>query len=158
VYAVPGSVLGNGSTIAPLTLSGGTVAEVTSLDLTLDAAGGTAAVSMLYDTDYDRGSDLATIAAVYSTFDIYGDTSTFIIETSGVISGNSVSGCALSGQVTIIDAAFNAYDVALDLANCGGLNGMYNGLGATDDDLGTDDLFIFAVFDSQNTIIAEATQ
>ena len=141
-----------------MTVSVGTVAEVTSLDFTLDAAGGTAAVSMLYDTDYERGSDLATIEAVYSTFDIYGDPSTFMIDAAGVISGNSVAMCALSGQVTIIDSAFNAYDVVLDLANCGGLNGMYNGLGATADDLGTDDLFIIAVFDSQNTIIAAATQ
>jgi hypothetical protein len=162
VHAVPGSVLDNGSTIAPLTLSGGTVVEVTSLDFTLDAAGGTAAVSMLYDTDYDRGSDLATIAAVYTTFDIYGDTSSFIINASGVISGNSVSGCVLSGQVTIIDSAFNAYDVAFDLANCGGasavLNGSYNGLGLTQDDLGTDDAFAFGVFNAQNAIIAGATQ
>jgi hypothetical protein len=158
VYAVPGSVLGNGSTLAALSISGGTVAEVTSLDFTLDAAGGTAAVSMLYDTDYDRGSDLATIEAVYQTLDIYGDTSSFMIDAAGVITGNSAASCVLSGQVTIIDAAFNAYDVALDLANCGGLNGMYNGLGATADDLGTDDLFIFAVFDAQNTIIGEATQ
>jgi len=158
LYAVPGSVLGNGSTIAPLTLSGGTVAEVTSLDFTLDAAGGTAAVSMLYDTDYDRGSDLATIEAVYQTFDIYGDSSSFIIDASGVISGNSVALCALTGQVTIIDAAFNAYDVALDLANCGGLDGNYSGLGVTQDDLGTDDQFAFAVFTAQNTVVGAATQ
>jgi hypothetical protein len=162
VYAVSGSVLGNGSTIAPLTLSGGTVVEGTSLDFTLDAAGGTAAVSMMYDTDYDRGSALATIEAVYQTFDIYGDNSSFMIDASGVITGNSGSGCVLSGQVTIIDSAFNAYDVALDLANCGGafavLNGSYDGLGLTQDDLGTDDSFAFGVFNAQNTIIAAATQ
>ncbi len=114
---------------------------------------------MMYDTDYNRGSALATVAAVYTTFDIFGDTSSFVIDAAGVISGNSVAGCALSGQVTIIDAAFNAYDVALDLANCAGLNGMYNGLGVTDDDaLGTDNLFNFAVFTAQNSVIGEATQ
>ncbi len=158
LYALPGSVLGNGSTLAALSISGGTVTEATVLNLTLDAAGGTATVSMMYDTDYNRGSALATVAAVYTTFDIFGDTSSFVIDAAGVISGNSVAGCALSGQVTIIDAAFNAYDVALDLANCAGLDGMYSGLGVTQDDLGTDDLFVYAVFTAQNTIIAEATQ
>ena len=69
-----------------------------------------------------------------------------------------MAGCALTGQVTIIDAAFNAYDVALDLANCGGLDGMYNGLGITEDDLGTDDQFTFVVFTAQNAIIAAVTQ
>ncbi len=158
LHAVPGAVLGNGSTTAALTVSGGTVSEATSLDLTLDAGGGTATVSMMFDTDYNRGSNLATIAAVYTTFDIYGDTSSFVIDAAGVISGNSIAGCALTGQVTIIDVAFNAYDVALDLANCGALDGMYSGLGVTQDDLGTDDQFVFAVFTAQNTIIAEATQ
>ena len=60
------------------------------------------------------------------------------------------------------DAAFNAYDVVFDLANCGGafavLNGSYNGLGLTQDDLGTDDAFAFGVFNAQNAIIAGATQ
>ncbi len=161
LYAAPGAVLGNGSTITALTVSAGTVTEGTALDFALDAGGGTASVSMAFDTDYNRGSDLATIEAVYTTFDIYGDTSTFMIDASGVISGNSVSGCVLSGQVTIIDSAFNAYDVAFGLANCGGafavLDGSYDGLGLTQDDLGIDDAFAFGVFNAQNTIIAEAT-
>lgn len=158
LYAAPGTVLGNGSTITALTVSAGTVTEGTALNFALDAGGGTASVSMLFDNDYNRGSALATIEAVYQTFDIYGDTSSFIIDASGVISGNSTSGCVLSGQVTIIDSAFNAYDVALGLANCGGLDGMYNGLGITQDDLGTDDQFAFVVFTAQNAIIATATQ
>jgi len=158
LYAAPGAVLGNGSTITALTVSAGTVTEGTALNFALDAGGGTASVSMLFDNDYNRGSALATIEAVYQTFDIYGDTSSFIIDVSGVISGNSTSGCVLSGQVTIIDSAFNAYDVALGLANCGGLDGMYNGLGITEDDLGTDDQFTFVVFTAQNAIIATATQ
>lgn len=158
LYAAPGAFLGNGSTITALTVSAGTVTEGTALNFALDAGGGTASVSMAFDTDYNRGSDLATIAAVYNTFDIFGDPSSFVIDAAGVISGNSNAGCALTGQVTIIDAAFNAYDVALDLANCGGLDGMYNGLGITQDDLGTDDEFAFVVFTAQNAIIASATQ
>jgi hypothetical protein len=158
LYAAPGTVLGNGSTITTLSVSAGTVTEGTALNFALDAGGGTASVSMVFDTDYNRGSDLATIAAVYNTFDIFGDTSSFIIDAVGVISGNSVAGCALTGQVSIIDAAFNAYDVALGLANCGGLDGMYNGLGNTQDDLGTDDQFAFVVFTAQNAISGIATQ
>ena len=158
LYAAPGGVLGNGSTITALTVSAGTVTEGTALNFALDAGGGTAAVSMGFDTDYNRGSDLATIAAVYITFDIFGDTSSFAIDAAGAISGNSSAGCALTGQVTIIDAAFNAYDVALGLANCSGLDGMYNGLGITQDDLGTDDQFTFVVFTAQNAIFGTATQ
>ena len=88
---------------------------------------------------------------------LYGDAATLDIDGAGVISGTSAAACILSGQVTIIDAAFNTYNVALDLTNCAGLNGMYNGLGFTADDQGTDDVFVFAVFDADGTIVGEAT-
>ncbi len=72
------------------------------------------------------------------------------------MSGQSSAGCALNGQVTIMDVAFNAYDVALDLANCGGLNGMYNGLGVTQDNAAMDDVFVLAVFTNQSTVAGVA--
>ncbi len=163
LHALPGLTLGNGSTVAALSVTAGTVSEGATLDFTADAAGGAAMVTMTPapDEDYSRGSALATVAATYATFDLNGDPSSFVIDAAGVISGGSNANCVLSGQVSIIDAAFNAYDVAFDLANCtgvsAGLNGMYNGLGFTADDQGTDDVFVFAVFDADGTIVGEAT-
>jgi len=128
----------------------------------VNAAGGTATAAMMpdVDEDYSRGSDLATVAASYAMFDLYSDTSSFVIDGMGVISGASMAQCVLTGQVSIIDSAFNTYDVALDLVLCtgvsAGLNGMYNGLGFTADDTGMDDVFVFAVFDADGTIIAIA--
>ena len=158
LYAAPGFTLNDGSTFAALTISAGTVSEGNTLDFTVDAAGTTSTVSTFFDAIYNRGSDLATVAAVYTTFDIFGDMSSFTIEANGVITGNSVAGCVLNGQVTIIDAAFNAYDVALDVANCAGLNGMYDGLGLSDDDIVMDDTFAFAVFTAQTVIVGEAVK
>jgi hypothetical protein len=158
LYAVPGFTLNDGSTFAALIISAGTVSEGNTLDFTVDAAGTTSTVSTIFDALYNRGSDLATVAAVYTTFDIFGDISSFTIGATGVITGNSVAGCVLNGQVTIIDAAFNAYDVALDVANCGGLNGMYDGLGVSDDDVVMDDSFAFAVFTAQTVIVGEAVK
>ena len=158
LYAVPGFTLNDGSTFAALTISAGTVSEGNTLDFTVDAAGTTSTVSTIFDALYNRGSDLATVAAVYTTFDIFGDVSSFTIDANGVITGNSVAGCVLNGQVTIIDAAFNAYDVALDVANCAGLNGMYDGLGLSDDDVVMDDSFAFAVFTAQTVIVGEAVK
>ena len=63
-------------------------------------------------------------------------------------------------QVSIIDTTFNAYGVTLDLANCAGtragFDGTYNGLGFTGDDVGTDDVFIFIVFNADYTLGGEA--
>ena len=160
LYAVPGLTLGNGETIAALSVSAGTVSEGATLDFTIDAAGGTATVAMTPDEDYSRGSDLATVTGNF-LFDIYEDPATLDIDGTGAISGTSADACILSGQVSIIDAAFNTYDVALDLTGClggsAGLDGMYNGLGFTADDQGTDDVFVFAVFDADGTIVGEAT-
>lgn len=159
LYAAPGETLIDGSTIAPLTLSDGTVVESTSLDATVDSVGLAIAVTSVFDDTYDRGADLATVAAMYTTFDIFGDMSSFDVDASGVISGQSASGCVLSGQVSVIDAAANAYAVNLiaDAATCGALAGDYNGLGSTQDEAATDDAFIFAVFvDGVSMIVAEA--
>jgi hypothetical protein len=161
LYAAPGETLADGSIIAPLTISAGTVAESATLDLTVDSGGLSIDVTSIFDSSYDRGASLATVEAVYTTFDIYGDTSSFEIDATGVISGQTASGCLLSGQVTVIDAAANAYDVNLvaDAATCGNLGGTYDGLGVTQDENSTDDVFVFAVFDDgQALIVAEAVK
>ena len=158
-YAAPGETLVDGSTIAPLTISAGTVAESATLDFTAGITGLSIAVSSAYNTSFDRGADLATVAAVYTDFDIYGEMSSFDIDAAGVITGQTASACVLSGQVSVIDATANAYDVNLiaDVATCAGLGGSYDGLGMSQDENDVDDLFIFAVFvDGQLMIVAEA--
>ena len=164
LYAPPGETLANGSTVAPLTISAGTVVEDTSLDVTIISSGLGIAVTSLFDATYDRGADLATVGVMYNTsFDIFGDMSSFAIDaTTGVISGQSVAGCVLSGTVSVIDAAANTYDVNLvvaDVFNCGALVGDYDGLGRSQDEapMAMDDAFIFAVFvDGVKMIAAQA--
>jgi len=161
LYAVPGETLADDSTIAPLTINAGTVVEDTSLGLTIDIFGLPVALTSTFDTDFDRPSDLATVAAVYTTFDLFGDASSFAIDAGGVISGQSASGCNLSGQVSVIDSATNAYDVNLlaDAATCGSLGGDYDGLGISSDDTVMDDAFTFLVFvDGQSMIAGEAVK
>jgi hypothetical protein len=156
LYAVPGFTLIDGSTVAALTITGGTVSERNTLDITIGAAGAITTVSTTYDAIYERGSDLATVAAVYTSFDLFGDPSSFTIDATGAISGQSNTGCVINGQVTSLDAGLNSYDVTLDVASCGGLNGLYDGLGLTQDAVAMNDLFVFAVFTPQSTIIGEA--
>ncbi len=156
LYAAPGFLLNDGSVVAALTIAAGTVSQRNSLVLDIDAAGAVTRVSTTYDVIYERASDLAIIEAVYTTFDILGDPSSFAIDAAGVISGQSNAGCMLAGQVTIIDAAFNAYDVSVDVTNiaaCAVGDGTYDGLGLTQDMNATDDVFLFGVFTNQTAII-----
>jgi len=158
VYARLGQTLSDGSTIANMTVLSGTVVEDTSLDLVVDAAGQTSTVSMSYDADYDRASSLATVEAVYTTFTVFGNDSSLDIDAAGVMFGNVQNGCVLTGQVSIIDAAFNAYDVELDISNCGARNGISSGLGLTRDINAIDDRLIFRVFSNRVMIIGVATK
>ena len=155
LFAAPGSMLSDGSTVAPLTITAGTISEGIILDLTVDGAGSTNDVSMVFDAIYNRGSALATVAAVYASIDIFGNTLSFVIDANGGITGQSAF-CVLNGQVGIIDANFNAYDVQLDASLCGGLTGTYDGLGITQDDAGTDDVFVFVVTNALNAIAGAA--
>ncbi|MDX1406408.1 MAG: hypothetical protein R3192_17890 [Woeseiaceae bacterium] len=161
VYAAPGGELPDGSTIASLDLSSGTVAEVSSLDVIVTSTGLDIDVTAVFDDTYDRGADLATVAAMYTSFDVFGDMSSFDIDAGGVITGQTASGCVLDGLVSVIDAAANAYDVNLvaDAGTCGALAGDYDGLGTTQDEAAMNDAFVFAVFvDGMSTIIGEAVK
>ncbi len=159
LYAVPGSVLADGKTVASLTISGGTVDEGITLDLTVEAAGTTSTVSTTFDPIYNRGSALATVAGMYG-LDIFGDISVVTIDaTTGAIFGQSPAGCTLSGEVTIDNATINIYNVALDvmdISNCGVPDGMYVGLGITGDFAVMDDVFVFVASTNLSSVIGVA--
>lgn len=159
LYAAPGESFADGSTIAALTISAGTVAENTSLDLTVDGTGVSIDFTTTFDPVFDRGSDPATVAASWLNFDIFGDASTFDVDAMGAISGTSAATCMLMGQVSVNNPTVNAYDVAItvtDGGNCGVPAGDYIGLGAIQDDLVMDDNFIFGVFvDGVSMIIGD---
>ncbi len=159
LVAAPGTTLVDGSIVANLTITG-TVSENTSLNLTIAAAGVSTSVTTTFNALYDRGSDLANLDDNY-TFDIFGDPGSFSVNANGVITVATLSGgCVGNGQISVIDAGFNAYDVSLtlDVATCGAVSGLYDGLGLTEDDVATDDVFTFAVFTTDSVIVASPIQ
>ena len=86
-----------------------------------------------YDPVYEVGSSLVTTAGIweYSAPSAAGPlyTVTLDIDAAGAIFGTDSGGCAYSGQVSVIDEAFNAYDVSFEISACPAANGDYNGLG-----------------------------
>ncbi len=158
LYAGPGTTLADGSTFANLIISAGTVSEGNSLDLTISGVAVSISLATTFDASYNRGSALATVDDNFPTFDIFGDPGTFTVN-AGVITLATNSLCVGNGQISIIDANFNAYDVTLDVTSCGALNGMYNGLGLTGDAMmTTDNVFSFRVFTSDSVIVGEPTK
>ena len=158
-YAAPGYFLADGSSVvANFTITGGTVSERSTINATITSLGQTASLTAAFDTIYDRGSSLGTVAASYSTLNIYGDPASFSIDSTGALFSQTQSGCVGNGEVRIIDSRFNVYDVEVDVSNCPGLNGNYDGLAVTTDFAATNDVFLFGVFNSSGGIVAASVK
>ncbi len=152
-FAVLGTFLPNGTRGAELDVSSGTVTERTTLDLTMTASGLTTTATMTYDADYEKGSALANVEGNYIPNQslLFGnELDPYIIDTAGVVTAAFTTpgglNCTVSGQVTVIDAAWNAYDVSMSLFDCGIRDGDYSGLGITRDVNGTNDRFAVRIF------------
>jgi hypothetical protein len=116
----------------------GTIDERSSLDLTGDiGAYSGLTVSATYDTLYETDSSLATIEGVYSRASIGNDPASFSIDANGVLYSQAQSGCVHNGQVSVIDARYNAYAVAISVGNCGAADGDYMGLATYESASGT---------------------
>ena len=57
---------------------------------------------------------------------------TITVNGSGNLSGSDSGGCIYSGNVQIIDSAYNIYRLNIRVANCGQFDGSYVGLGGYD--------------------------
>jgi hypothetical protein len=121
----------DGSTSAKGTLAG-TVAQRTSLTLTatattsLGAALPGEAATFTFSSLYLNPSSLATIAGNYNDGGL-----TMTVDASGAIFEQAPNGCIVSGHVSIINSAYNAYSIQLAFANCTGTSASLNGVTAS---------------------------
>jgi hypothetical protein len=111
----------NGATYGVGSLSGVLAAGVSiTASTSFTPIGGTAiagTLSLNFDSLYTTGSSFAAISGNY-TNQTTGDTVS--ISGSGVIfSQNSVTSCVLNGQISLINASYDAYGVSYTYSNCG---------------------------------------
>ena len=157
-----GSTLLDGSAFADCTLDG-TGSERTSLSITIDCTTGngtmdTDTLSLTYNNLYARDSSLATIAGQYD------DSGAVLnVSSTGVVDEQDpVTGCVINGQVSIINASWNAYDVEWSYASCLGqfaaLNGAtFTGIGTLDNTVTPELVFVGATGDVQGVTVAILT-
>jgi hypothetical protein len=121
----------DGSSSATGTIAG-TVSQRSSLALTatgttsLGGALPAEATTFTFSSLYLNPSSLATIAGNYNDVG-----ATMTVDANGAIFEQDPNGCVLSGQVSIIDAAYNAYGIQLTFANCTGTSAILNGVVAS---------------------------
>ncbi len=103
-----------------------------TLDLSCSDANGPLwddSVTLLYQSGYTLGSDLATIAGNYTLAPLAA-TNMLNIAADGTVFGMYANGpsCTVNGQVSLIDPAYNLYDVNWTFSNC--LSSLLNFEGA----------------------------
>jgi hypothetical protein len=128
-YAALGFGFPDGTTRGTGSLTGTVQARSTfTASSTFQTSAGTSttnAINLTYDAAYERDSSLATIAGNFRDL-ITG--AIVNIDSSGVaFSQNPATGCVLNGNVSIINAQFNAYRVQYSYSNCQGVDAILNG-------------------------------
>jgi hypothetical protein len=112
---------------------------------TCNGVGETGTFSLAYSSLYERPSSLSAIAGTWTNYSS-GYYETITIDSSGNITRPPISGCTTSGSISIIDSHYNAYNITLNINNCGSQNGFFfNGLAVlTDTEANNDTLFASA--------------
>ena len=131
--APAGTTFADGSTYGTGTVSGTVQARQTlSGTLSFTTANGGAksgSGTFAFDSLYNSGSSLAAIAGNYTDA---ADNAVVNVNSNGVVFSQSpVTGCVINGQVSIINASYDAYSVSYSFASCQGAAAYLNGTTAT---------------------------
>ena len=103
------------------------------------STGESGTITMAYDPLYDRDSSLDKLSGSWDE-----GLGILTVDPNGSFFEQDQFGCIYNGQVSIIDAMFNAYRLTMTASNCGLDNGDYDGIGVLADLVvdGDEDLFI----------------
>lgn len=101
--------------------------EITSRFLT-KRGGETGKIKLTYSPVYDLPSSFAATQGSWSYTDRDGLTTDFAIQREGVIEGHDSIGCKYVGYLEIVDPAYNAYQVKVEITSCGSVDGKYEGI------------------------------
>jgi len=143
--AGPGSIWPDGSTVGDVTLT----ATMAQRDFISGAFSTTATDSgtfeLLYDPYYERVSDLTLLEGLWTAYDDLGNPDvTFSIDPAGAVDGQNTQGCVSNGQISLIDARYDLYDVQSTISSCG-IAGDYTGMAFVFDLTAPNDALILAV-------------
>ena len=129
VFAEPGTTFSDTSTVTTGELQG-TIVERTGAEGTFTlASGDTGSFVLEYDDLYERDSSLGLVGGMW----IDESGTVFTVMADGSVFAQDALGCVYAGQISILDADHNAYDVEVHVTQCGQSDGAYHGLGVLDD-------------------------
>lgn len=90
--------------------------------------GDTGALNLAYNEIYNSPSSLAKTKGSWSYTDKEGLTTELMVQAQGTISGDDSDGCEYLGYLDLINPAYNAYKVKLEITACSSVSGEYDGV------------------------------
>ncbi|MBT8083287.1 MAG: hypothetical protein KJO56_12755 [Gammaproteobacteria bacterium] len=138
-YAQDGYQFLDGSTTGAGDFTGTVVERSTFSGSFSFSTGESGTIAMDYDPIYDRDSSLDKLSGTWDQ-----GLGIMTVDPNGSFFEQDQFGCVYDGQISIIDATFNAYSLTMTVSNCALENGDYGGLGVLADLIadGDEDLFV----------------
>jgi sugar lactone lactonase YvrE len=152
-YAPFGSTFLDGTHVGPVTISA-SVNQRVSINGSFSGVGDNGTISLTYDSHYVRPSSFATIQGTWQVNnDAALGTVQFVISSTGTATGSTGTGCLIAGGFSILNPAYNAYQVDISLSNCGTGNGTYFGLATLTDTSVQNDTMITGISNATTSIV-----
>jgi hypothetical protein len=102
------------------------------------ATGETGTMNLDYNSDYDVDTSLTLLTGNWQ--EAFG---VMAFDPDGSFFEQDIDGCVLSGQASVIDSTYNAYDIVMEISLCDPeSNGNWSGV-AFSDGVDTDVLILF---------------
>jgi hypothetical protein len=126
----------------------GTVTSQGTITGSYTGANDSGTFSVNYSDSYERTADVGKLASDWASFGDLAfksgvggvdDNLLITVDGAGVLTGGDTSGCSYDGNFSVDDPNVNAYDVQIDISDCGGLDGAYTGVATLTDDAGEND-------------------
>ncbi len=151
----------DGSTLADCNFSGSAVPRASmDLDLSCKTRGGlefAETLALEFDPVYDRDASLETVAGNYRTL---AENVLSIAPDGLLFMQDATTGCVVNGQVTVITATSNLYNVVLQYDGCTGPDERLNGSRfdgyAQLDDTASPEALVIAMIGSVGDLVAAA--
>ena len=96
--------------------------------------GDTGALNISYNSIYDSPSSLTATQGDWIYTDRDELTTEFSIAEDGIISGNDSDSCEYLGYIETINPTYNAYQIKVEISECGPVNGEYEGVSFIEND------------------------
>jgi hypothetical protein len=154
-FAPQGVIFSDGNTTAACSITA-IFMEAESINGTYECSGANSTETGSFNADYqatlyEQPSSFNRVSGIWSGLDFSTTNNNVVLtlpvrDDGSIILGSNTDGCFYTGQIDIIDPAFNLYDISLTSTDCSFLDDIYTGLATLTQGInGNPDEFVYQI-------------